>query len=419
MDFERLMRQTAASLDWSALQFGLEREGQRVTLAGQLATTTTPPALVAAAPRIQRDFAETQLELVTPVTTSPQAAVAELARLHRLVAQALPANELVWPLSMPPVLPAEANGIQLARLTPTEVAYRQGLAQRYGRRRQMLSGLHVNVSLARPVVTALWAAAGQPLTRREFQNQLYLHVAQNYLHYRWLATYLFGCSPQSWPNYFTHTPAPSQAVRSLRNSPYGYENDATVTVSYASLDQYVADIQHWVRVGALSAAKEFYGHVRLRTTPDSDIRQTGISHLEIRHFDLNPFAVTGVSDLQLTWLRWFFWLMLWLPTPVPRQVDQWVRSGDRHNGIVALMAPAQELTPALAAEATTLLAQSDRMLMIAGGERAQAVVAVTAGALRTPERTLAARWQRLVGQLGATPAALLRARVARRELASS
>ncbi len=54
--------------------FGLEREGQRVDLQGALATTDHPAVLGDRSyhPYIQTDFAETQLELITPVTDSPE-----------------------------------------------------------------------------------------------------------------------------------------------------------------------------------------------------------------------------------------------------------------------------------------------------------------------------------------------------------
>ncbi len=180
-------------------------------------------------------LAETQLELVTQPQASAVAALHALTMLTQQVRQGL-LPELIWPLSMPPTLPREDRDIPIAKLDAAAVAYRQGLAHRYGRRRQMLSGVHCNVSLAASLMMGLYQAQTDSRDFTTFQNRCYLHIAQNYLHYRWLLTYLYGCSPRCWPQ--SGLTPPALPVRSLRNSSSGYTNRPGVTVSYASLNDY-------------------------------------------------------------------------------------------------------------------------------------------------------------------------------------
>ena len=54
------------------VRYGMEKESQRVTLSGDLVATDYPETLGNRThhPYIQTDFAETQMELITPVTES-------------------------------------------------------------------------------------------------------------------------------------------------------------------------------------------------------------------------------------------------------------------------------------------------------------------------------------------------------------
>ena len=84
-----------------------------------------------------------------------QAACAnELKRLHQVVYGQL-GDEAMWCCSMPCQLPDE-QAIPIARYGTSNVGrakrvYRTGLSHRYGRRMQMISGVHYNFSLPEQV----------------------------------------------------------------------------------------------------------------------------------------------------------------------------------------------------------------------------------------------------------------------------
>nr|WP_254669966.1 hypothetical protein [Latilactobacillus curvatus] len=147
MEWQQLLMENTALINAQVVQIGLEREGQRVTVTGHLADTALSPTLISELSGLQRDFAETQLELVTQPQASAVAALHALTMLTQQVRQRL-LPELIWPLSMPPTLPREDRDIPIAKLDAVAVAYRQGLAHRYGRRRQMLSGVHCKCKLS-------------------------------------------------------------------------------------------------------------------------------------------------------------------------------------------------------------------------------------------------------------------------------
>src|SRR6476620_3480043 len=131
---------------------GLEKESLRAQPGGGLALTPHPAALGAALthPHITTDFSESQLELITGVHASVASCLDELMQIHRLVYGAI-GDELLWVGSMPCELPAEAS-IPIGRYGTSNVAraksvYRTGLAHRYGRRMQTISGIHYNWSM--------------------------------------------------------------------------------------------------------------------------------------------------------------------------------------------------------------------------------------------------------------------------------
>ena len=106
-------------------------------------------------------------------------------------------NELLWPLSMPCSLDKD---IPIANYGKSDTAkekhiYREGLARRYGKNMQMISGIHVNFSLGDDLLKTLHQLEKTSLSMKEFKNNIYFHLTQNFLHENWLLSYLFGASP--------------------------------------------------------------------------------------------------------------------------------------------------------------------------------------------------------------------------------
>ena len=148
MSYSELLHNTAIRPFLLEMRIGLEKESQRVDLTGNLAQSDHPKTLGSRTfhPYIQTDFAETQVELITPVTNSPKEALRKLAMIHDVIYRSMDPEEMLWPLSMPPALPDEEDQIMIAKLkTKEDVLYRRYLAKVYGKRKQMVSGIHVNI----------------------------------------------------------------------------------------------------------------------------------------------------------------------------------------------------------------------------------------------------------------------------------
>lgn len=344
MIFSELLQQAQNIAAISHSRIGVERESQRVSLNGKLAVTNHPNVLGSRQfhPYIRTDFAETQLEIVTPVVNTVNDLFRWLAALHDVTYQSMPANEMLWPLSMPPELPIRDDEIKLAKLPDFQgVLYRRYLARIYGRRKQMISGLHFNFEFPTVLVEELYQHQSEVTDFKCFKNILYLKTARNYLHYRWLITYLFGASPVAESNYFeSNDEQPQTEVRSIRNSKFGYCNKNNVQVSFESLQTYFADIETQISEGHLIKEKEFYSPIRLRRSEQTIDQQASVDYLELRNIDINPFERYGVSENQIVFLELFMLFMLW--TDEKETSNDWIMAGDQINNEVALESP---LTP--------------------------------------------------------------------------
>lgn len=281
-------------------RFGLEREGHRVDAVGHLSGLNHPAALGSRNfhPYLQTDFSETQLEAITPVFEDSKHALQFMEALHDVMIRSLEQGELLWSQSMPPALPENESDIRLANLEKKEdVLYREGLAEKYGKRKQMVSGIHYNFEFGKDLLQAMWKQQ-QMVDFQTFKSEIYMKLSRQYLRYMWLITYCLGGSPRVNAGFFTDkAEKPKEPVRSIRNSKFGYRNTSDIFVSYRNLEQYYEDLHTYVKTGALSEMKEFYSAVRLRGGKRAEeLLDVGVQYVEFRNFDLNPFVRVGMDE---------------------------------------------------------------------------------------------------------------------------
>ena len=340
MDFKNMLERTSVKPYVSKARYGVEKEGQRVDVSGKLTTTNHPDTLSIRDdhPFIKRDFSETQMELITPVTDSLDELFSYLSAIHDVAYRSMDAQEMLWPLSMPPALPEREEDILIAKLNdPENVSYRESLATSYGRRKQMISGIHFNFEFGDELIQALFQEQTEIQEYSTFKTELYLKTTRNYLHYQWFITYLFGASPSSEQNFFEDR-ALEEPVRSIRSSKHGYTNNDDVQVSYRDIQSYISDISSLVERGLLVEEKEFYSPVRLRGAKHvADLENHGVKYIELRNIDINPFEKTGIGYEQAEFLHIYLLYLLWKDEGTER--DTWVQDGNVDNNDVALEHP--------------------------------------------------------------------------------
>ncbi|WP_268625189.1 bifunctional glutamate--cysteine ligase GshA/glutathione synthetase GshB [Paenibacillus alvei] len=306
-------------------QFGLEKENVRVDHEGKLALTPHPKSFGSKTenPYIQTDFSESQIEMITPSFDSIEETYGFMEALQDIVSLELD-GEYLWPSSNPPILPDEKE-IPIAKMNdPIADEYRHELADKYGRKRQLLSGIHYNFSFDERFLQKLHETIGQGETYKDFKDAIYFKLTRNLLRYRWLLIYLTGASPVFDKTYMQKCVSLSHSddnkshyfanMNSLRNSVCGYRNEKPLYVSFDSAHDYVRDLNTLIQQDELLNAKEFYSPVRLKTAkglnPLQELLEDGVAYLELRLIDLNPLHKIGISKNTMHFVHLFILFML-------------------------------------------------------------------------------------------------------------
>lgn len=317
---KKLLKQ-CSPYELSQGNFGLEREALRVRENGELATTPHPKVFgdKLKHPYITTDFAESQIELITPVFSTPAKAHEFLTALYDITALELE-SEWLWPQSMPCIVHDEAQ-VPLASYEhgpngESARAYREHLAQRYGVKKQLISGIHFNFSFADALLEKWYHLSDSKLPYRTFKDNVYLKLVRQYLRYRWLLVYLFGATSTLHESYCRECESDEQTV-SLRNSQCGYQNEKPLYAQYQSISAYVASVENFMKVGEIYSPKEFYNQIRLKAKDETQtltsLLQDGVQYVEMRTLDINPFDKAGVAKVDLEFLQLFSLFLLTQP----------------------------------------------------------------------------------------------------------
>lgn len=296
--------------------FGLEKENVRVTERGNLALTPHPKAFGDREKNayIKTDFSESQLEMVTPVCNTLEEVYSFICNLNKVVSLEIMKNgEFLWPQSNPPILPREEE-IPIAKLSNREdELYRENLSYKYGKKKQVISGIHYNFSFKEEFIKLLYKELKVEKDFREFKDDIYLRMARNFQKYHWLLIYLTGASPVFHESYIEEIKEEGEKLgedsyyikddTSLRNSSYGYKNKKDYYVSYNSIGEYASDIKNLVKDKEIQSIKEYYNPIRLKSLGSEDMLESllnkGIDYLEVRLLDLDPLSIQGVSKETL------------------------------------------------------------------------------------------------------------------------
>jgi glutamate--cysteine ligase len=333
---------------------GVERESLRVMPDGAIVQTPHPYALGAPLTNehITTDFSESLIELVTPPFGESWELLQYLCDIHQFVYQHL-GDELLWSTSMPSAIDGDAS-IPLAQFGKSNIGrmktiYRHGLGVRYGRIMQAISGVHFNYSFPPALWDVLQHVNQSHRTGQDFVSEQYFSVLRNYRRYGWLVLYLFGTSPAVSKSFFggreTELPSLDRDTvyepygTSLRMSDVGYrnKNQATVSVSVNSLDEYVRDLSRAIstpyppyeKIGVkvdgvyqqlnaniLQIENEYYSHIRPKRIarsgerPTKALQRAGVEYVEVRALDVSAFDPVGVNQNKLRFLEAFLALCL-------------------------------------------------------------------------------------------------------------
>ena len=293
---------------------------------------------------ITTDFSEAQLELVTPPLNDKIKGLKFLEDIHHFVSCNIE-DEILWPFSMPTIINQDKD-IPIADYGSSNLGlfkrtYREGLARRYSRMMQTISGIHYNYS----VPETLWQSPfikEMSENSNEIRSSAYFNMLRNILRINWFILYLFGASPIITRSFLTED---SQSLKqldnqtfylpyatSLRMSDFGYCNNSRnkLQVSMNSLQEYVSDLrkatntpcnefvtidkinsklQTQINENVLQIDDEYYAVARAKSKTISEQRTTsklsqgGVDYIELRSLDLNPYSRIGIDKETVLFLE--------------------------------------------------------------------------------------------------------------------
>lgn len=291
--------------------FGLEKESLRVDKSGFLSHTEHP---FKDNKNIDRDFCESQTEIITNVCDSADSLYNEISALQNTVTEALlkldSGAEYLWPFSNPPYIRGEKD-IPIATYTGAlkgKEMYRKYLAEKYGRKKMLFSGIHFNFSFSSALLEVAFNSSGEKYFS-EFKDKMYLELTKKITKYSWLIVYLTAASPVVDGSFLADSSVGQDVISeyaSIRCSKAGYWNDFVPLLEYSSLDAYAKSIQSYVDSGQLISPSELYYPVRLKPSGDNSLQsleRSGVNHIELRMLDLNPLSHCGILKEDICFLH--------------------------------------------------------------------------------------------------------------------
>jgi glutamate--cysteine ligase len=341
------------------IRHGIERETLRVNSNGSIATDPHPEALGAALTHdyITTDFSESLLEFITPPEVSVNKSIQQLVDIHKFTYESI-GEQFLWPMSMPCFISSETN-IPIAQYGSSNIArmkevYRQGLHNRYGSMMQVISGVHFNFSLPEEFWQQWCELHGEQWDKKT-QSAHYFSLIRNFRRFAWIIPYLYGASPALCSSFIAHKKLARKFetigrgtlylpyATSLRMSDLGYTSSAqsSLKICYNDLSTYVSSLRRaigqkapayahlthddangWQQLNdnVLQIENELYSPIRPKQVaksqemPTNALEDRGISYLEVRSLDVNPYSPVGIDPQQFYFLDVFLVYCLLAPS---------------------------------------------------------------------------------------------------------
>ncbi len=336
---------------FTCLMRGIEKENLRVSFDGQLSHQPHPASLGKALthPTITTDFSESLTEIITPPLWGRANLFDSLESIsayawHHLDQQ----QEYFWPMSMPMGVVCEED-ISIADYGRSHIGqfkklYREGLVTRYGKRMQIIAGLHYNFSFPNSFFETLFPKQDQ--SNSHSKSDVYFILLRNYFRNYWILPYLFGASPACDKSLlagrevstclqpFLNNTLIGEYATSLRMSDIGYQNksQSQICISLNNPHAYARSLKlavstpysEYTQLGVyknnkriqlndhlLQIENEYYSPIRPKQITESAERPTealcrrGVRYIEVRVLDLNPLTPLGITPTQSAFMDVF------------------------------------------------------------------------------------------------------------------
>jgi len=339
---------------------GLEREGLRITKQGKLSSRNHPRQLGSSLtnPIFTTDFAEQQIEIISKPKENIDILFEHFKTLHSYALQNMDQEEILWNYSMPCHLTdkeVEIANFGDSNLGKFKTLYRKGLAKRYGKKMQTISGIHFNFSFSDETIHELYKNINNDISIKDFKSEIYLHICRNFLRLSPFLTYILGESPLYLQDFETGKIKDINSrndyyykdkATSFRMSDLGYSNPhyCKAKISYNSIQSYINTLKkgltteckkhkqisknEQINSNVLQIEAEYYSSIRPKPKFTEDKRNIaalndeGIEYIEFRGIDIDPEEYLGISKDKLYFLHLFILYTLSIDSPLISEEEQ-------------------------------------------------------------------------------------------------
>ncbi len=249
---------------------------------------------------ITTDFAENQVEVITDQHSTIKAAIDFSEALYDIVALELKPDEVLWPLSMPCDINSEIKESVFQEEKQNEL-YRKYLTTKYGKHRQMISGIHFNFSFDEDFLKDMQKAVNFTGSFKEFKNEIYIKTVNNYLYYQYLIVVFLSATPIADASF-----GATNDAYAIRNSKYGYHNLEDLQIDYSSVENLISSVKRAIDNQLIIDEREIYESIRVKNGHKfvcEKLEETGIKYIEIRNIDINPYSKNGIDFESIQFLE--------------------------------------------------------------------------------------------------------------------
>ena len=311
---------------------GIEREALRCDSSGALAGTMYPEEFGDKMENkfITNDFGEAHIEIRTEPCENPDVCY---ERLYELTCDVLTVlnkrNEYLWPYSMP-CTNLNAFRYNIFPGYKNEEAFERYLANKYGIRRLLISGIHFNISISDELFRNLNETyCAIPKNK----DDAYLRCMRGFLKAKEIFRYFFDASPTDFDYSILDD-------NSFRNGSKGYQSGLENDTDFTSKETYLRSIEKFIKEKKIAIVGELYIPIRAKGKLGyktlMDLENGPINHIEVRLCDINPFDICGITKESINLATIFLFCCMVHGDDVPQDSKTFLNECEQINEVMKL-----------------------------------------------------------------------------------
>ena len=299
---------------------GIEREALRCDLSGALAGTMHPEEFGDKMENkfITNDFGEAHIEIRTEPCENPEACYESLYELTSDVLTVLnKMDEYLWPYSMP-CTNINAFKYNIFSGYKNEEDFERYLANKYGIRRLLISGIHFNLSISDELLKILNETYSFIPKNKD---DAYLRCMRGFLKVKEIFRYFFDATPTDFDYNILND-------NSFRNGCNVYQSGLENNIDFTSKETYIKSIEKLIEEKKIAIVGELYIPIRAKGKLGyktlADLKNGSINHIEVRLCDINPFDICGITKESLNLATIFIFCCMVYGEDVPKDAKKFL-----------------------------------------------------------------------------------------------